>query len=338
MPTPQRIVMIIGVLLSVHLNFISCVRQDSFPLLEGPYLGQTPPGMTPELFAPGLVSRGFHEHSLTMSPDGKEMFFVMADASYSVYRIIHIRNENDAWSVPQLAPFSSDHHDFGPTFAPDGRRLFFASSRSTTDREELNDLSRIWYVEEVGDSWGSPHYVELPVDSIADVGNPSLSAKGTLFYQYRSADESWDIYSSEFDGSKYGLPQSLGARINTRHNESAPFIAPDESYLLFHSNRPGGYGSMDLYVSYRLKDDSWSVPTNLGNKINSSAADWKPMLSPDGRYLFFSSYRSINPEDVISRSYEELMEVYRSPLNGYGTLFWVDATIVGEAKPRALEL
>jgi hypothetical protein len=121
--------MIIGVLLSVHLNFIGCARQDSFPLIEGPYLGQKPPGMTPELFAPGLVSRGFHEHSLTISPDGKEMFFVMADAGYSVYRIGYLRSENDAWAVPQLAPFSSDHHDFGPTFAPDGRRLYFASSR-----------------------------------------------------------------------------------------------------------------------------------------------------------------------------------------------------------------
>jgi tricorn protease-like protein len=92
---------------------------------------------------------------------------------------------------------------------------------------------------------------------------------------------------------------------------------------------------MDLYVSYRLKDDSWSVPTNLGDKINSSAADWRPILSPDGKYLFFSSYRSINSEDVISKSYEELMEVYRSPLNGYGTLFWVDARVVNEETHRS---
>lgn len=91
---------------------------------------------------------------------------------------------------------------------------------------------------------------------------------------------------------------------------------------------------MDIYVSLRLQDDSWSVPVNLGSGINSSAADWKPLVSPDGRYLFFSSYRSIEAEDVIGKPYKNLMETYESPLNGYGTLFWVDATIVGKAEPE----
>ena len=101
--------------------------------------------------------------------------------------------------------------------------------------------------------------------------------------------------------------------INTGYNEHDPYIAPDESYLIFTSNRPGGYESADLYICFKNTDDSWAEPINMGNKINSDKYDYCPILSPDGKYLFFSSYRT-----------------------GNGDIYWVDAKVIEELKPDKL--
>jgi len=324
-----------NLLLFVLVIFNSCAQQNEFPVLRGPYLGQKPPGMTPEVFAPGVISHGFHEHSLTISPDGNDLFYVTTDAGYSLYRIIYLRKTNHVWSAPQIAPFSSDYYDLCPSFSPDGKRLYFVSTRPVSGQTKGKDVGRIWYVEKTGDSLGMANYLELPIHSDADIANPSISANGTLYYQYSYGEKGWDLYRSRFTDGKYGEPENLGDKINTLHNESAPFIAPNESYLLFHSNRPGGYGGMDIYVSYEQPDGSWGQPINLSKKINSSASDWRPILSPDGNYLFFSSYKTLESDNYIGKSYKELIELYRNPQNGTGTLFWIDAKIITNLKESA---
>jgi hypothetical protein len=310
--------------------FSQCTRQNEFPELEGPYLGQQPPGKTPEIFAPGIISHGFHEHSLTISPDGLELFYVTTDARYSLYRIIYLSKSKQIWSAPQLAPFSSDYHDLCPLFSPDGNKLLFVSTRPIPAQAKDEDLGRIWVVEKSGDAFGPARHLELPIPPDADIANPSLSANGALYYQYSHNDNGWDLYHSRYTDGQYGEPENLGDLINTPHNESAPFISPDESFLLFHSNRPGGYGSMDIYVSFRHPDGSWGQPVNLGANVNSSASDWRPVLSPDGKYLFFSSYRAFGPEDYRGKSYTELVDLYQHPQNGTGTLFWVDTGILAD--------
>lgn len=324
-----------NLLLFVLVIFNSCAQQNEFPVLKGPYFGQIPPGMTPEVFAPGVISHGFHEHSLTISPDGNDLFYVTTDAGYSLYRIIYLRKTNHVWSAPQIAPFSSDHYDLCPLFSPDGKRLYFVSTRPVPGQTKGKDVGRIWYVEKTGDSLGMANYLELPIHPDADIANPSISANGTLYYQYSYGEKGWDLYRSRFTNGKYKEPENLGDKINTLHNESAPFIAPNESYLLFHSNRPGGYGGMDIYVSYKQPDGSWGQPINLSKKINSSASDWRPILSPDGKYLFFSSYKTLESDNYIGKSYKELIELYRNPQNGTGTLLWVDAKIITNLKESA---
>jgi Tol biopolymer transport system component len=266
----------------VFLNH--CANNNEFFNIEGPYLGQKSPGMSPEVFAPGIISNGFHEHSLTISPDGNDLFYVTTDASYSLYRIIYLRKTNHGWSKPQIAPFSSEYSDLCPLFSPDGKRLYFVSTRPVPGQKKRKKAGRIWYVEKTGDSFGMANYLELPIYPDSDIANPSLSANGTLYYQYSYEEKGWDLYHSQLAEGKYREPENLGDKINTPYNESSPFIAPDESFLLFHSNRPGGYGGMDIYVSFKQSDGSWVQPINLGNEINSSASDWRPILSPDGKY------------------------------------------------------
>ena len=87
---------------------------------------------------------------------------------------------------------------------------------------------------------------------------------------------------------------------------------------------------MDLYISVRANDGSWGMPVNLGPGVNSSASDFGPSVTPDGRFLFFSSYRGLAPDLMAGKSYSDLLELYRRPENGYATLYWIDAAVLSE--------
>jgi hypothetical protein len=89
---------------------------------------------------------------------------------------------------------------------------------------------------------------------------------------------------------------------------------------------------MDIYVSFKQEDDSWGTPKNLGENINSAASDWKPVISPDGKYLFFSSYRLIDPEILNGSDYKNLAEASKNPRYYTGTLYWVSSDVVFNLK------
>ena len=88
--------------------------------------------------------------------------------------------------------------------------------------------------------------------------------------------------------------ERLGATINTENDEIDPLIAPDESYLIFCSKSRGGYGKVDLFISFRTKEDTWTKPLNMGSEFNSPENDWMPHFSPDGKYIFFNSNKTGN--------------------------------------------
>lgn len=124
-----------------------------------------------------------------------------------------------------------------------------------------------------------------------------------------------DIYLSTLKEGIFTDPQNLGHLVNSENNEYNPFIAPDESYILFNSNeRPDSYGSHDIYISFRKKDRTWTEVKNVGDVVNSKASESKPYVSPDGKYFFFSS-----------------------PRNGNWEIFWVDAKIIEDLKPKELK-
>lgn len=299
------------------------------PAVSGPYLGQVAPGSTPEVFAPGILSHGFHEHGLALSPDGRELFFATADAGYGHYTIIRLARSDARWSPPEVAPFSGDYSDLMVRFSPDGRRLYFASHRPLVEGHDPRRDADIWSAERTAEGWSEPTHLGSPVNTTGNEAQPSISADGTLYYQ-ADYDESTanDLYVSHQQNGRFGTPEKLPAGLNTEHNESAPFIAPDESYLIFQSNRPGGVGSLDLYVAFRKPDGSWDEPVNLGPGVNSPAAEAAATVSSDGRYLFFMSYRRPAAGTYQGKSYTELLRLYRRPENGYATLYWVDAGIL----------
>ena len=158
----KQITIFIVITISLTLIFNTCTHQSDFPVLKGPYLGQKPPGMTPELFAPGIISNGFHELGLTISPKGDEMFYIMSDKNYSHYVIVNTCLENGKWTKPELAPFTSDYTNYALSYSPTGFRLYFSSKRPLPGTTKLKEDFDIWFVENINDRWSeAQHLTEL---------------------------------------------------------------------------------------------------------------------------------------------------------------------------------
>jgi Tol biopolymer transport system component len=262
------------------------------------YLGQPPPGDSPEVFAPGIISlRNRLETYPTFSPDGKEMFFSVVNAAWTEGRILYTRLENGVWTKPEAAFFSDDRHVNWESFiSPDGKRMFFASSLPPSSGMD------IWMVERTADaSWTAPLRLPEPVNSAAADGSPCITNNGTLYFKSLrggGTGDSWLYRAIRKDGV-YAQIESLGNIIDTTSGETEPYMAPDESYLIFTSEtRKGGNGGWDLWICFRNKDGSWTRAINMGPEINTADDEYGPRVTHDGKYLFFTRENRGNTMDI----------------------------------------
>ena len=260
---------------------------------QGPYFGQTPPDTTPKIFAPGVISStGAIVIALTFSPDGRELCYSLYGGPMA--RLMLSRLEKDGWTEPREASFSKGFHAQEPHIGPDGQRLYFGWEKPQPVTNSSN--CAIWVVEKTaGGDWGEARYHGPGMSvSVARNGNLYMTDIGRL------AGGGIIVFPST--GGRYGSPRQL---IEGDHS----CIAPDEGYILFDSERRGGQGGADLWVSFRRPDGSWSGGLNLGNGVNTPADNWIPSISPDGKYIFYTT-----GEDV----------------------YWVSAKILDPLKAKAL--
>jgi hypothetical protein len=121
----------------------------------------------------------------------------------------------------------------------------------------------------------------------------SFTNNGKMYFSSNKQDNerknNYDIYSSDLKDGEFQPAIKAGPQINTTSYEADVFVAPDESYVVFAANRPGGLGSGDLYISFRKPDGTWTSSKSLGNTINTETDDFCPYVSPDGNYLFYAS-------------------------------------------------
>jgi hypothetical protein len=222
-----------------------------------------------------------------------------------------------------------------PIFEVDGTGAYFLSRRPLDGEAETDDYN-VWFAEKGPDGWGPLTDVGPPLNTPENEYPYSISASGTLFLQIKRDDSlgEYDIYYSRRIDGGHEPAQNLGAPVNTEFSEGAPFVAPDESFLVYSAyGGPDGHGSIDLYVTFRSQDGSWTPGINLGPEVNSSEADKFPSLSPDGKYLFFVSHRGADRSYVYSdMTYDELMQRNRGPMNGEGDVYWVSAEVIHRLK------
>ncbi len=278
----KRISTLIVLLFSILLINNKCYSQDNFPVLEGPYLGQKPPGSIPEVFAPGIVSTKDWEIEGVFAPSMKEFYFARYRGTYDDAKTYVIQYKNGAWHESVVERRS------GEVFiSTDGNTMHLGNK----------------YRERTASGWSEkkslgPLFEEFPIMRL------TASAAGTFVF-----DEQEEIgtirYSRLIDG-KREEPKVFSKEINTGKWTAHPFIAPDENYLIWDSEREGGYGASDLYISFRQESGSWGPAINMGEDINTERDDAYGSVTPDGKYFFF----------------------HRHLGEGKANIFWVDAQVI----------
>ena len=236
------------------------------------------------LFGEGAFA-GIKMCGMTFEPDGKTLFLGNNKGPGIGLEIVRSRLENGSWTIPVSAEFSRSYKglrwDFGPCIAPDGQSFFFASGRPVSGNSIKDD--DIWVMEKIGNSWGEPRNLGLPVNTSNYEYMPTVARDGTLYYSLGG-----DLYCSRKVNGQYEPPAKLPYPLNfPGKDENSPFVTPQGDLLIFSSDRPGGFGDYDLYFS-RKNGEYWSAPENLGPKVNSSLRERYPTLSPDGKSLFFN--------------------------------------------------
>ncbi|MGD9347069.1 MAG: hypothetical protein PVH84_14465 [Candidatus Aminicenantes bacterium] len=317
--------------IAISTVLFTCAKQEELPVIEGSYFGQEPPGMIAEIFAPDIVSTEHGEFCSVFSPEGDEFYWSISGAPYPV--IAMMRQNNDRWLQPEIASFSGRYPDLDMSFTPDGKRLFFCSRRPLDGNGPPTDNTDFWFVERTGTGWSEARHLEGPVNSDAQEYYPIFAQNGSLYFcsMRPGGFGGGDIYRSRFEDDVYLEPENLGPPINTENFEGDLLIAADESYIIVTCyGRSDSLGSGDLYISFSLEEGAWSPLKNMGDAINSAANEHCPILSPDGKYLLFSSGRSRHPnysDEAITLNAKIAM------MNSWGNgrnedIYWIDARII----------
>jgi hypothetical protein len=265
-----------------------------FPALKGPYFGQKPPGDEPLLFAPGIISlEGVMVHDTPVfSPNGKQIYWGEFSTNPNHTSIKYSQLVDDIWTAPKLVPFSSldSYGDGCPFMIPGGEMLYFSSFRALEEGGR-SGRERIWYVRRQGDRWGKPQPAGHNVNATELHWQTSVSADRTLFF---GTDQG--IMRSRFANGEHQKPEAITVSMNPRYVGGTPFIAPDESYLIFSSDAlPHSIGKRDLYIGYRSEDGTWTDPVHLGDTINTQEHDLCPIVTYDGAFLLYLSWRHERP-------------------------------------------
>jgi len=316
------------------------IESKQFPVLRGDYIGQNPPGNTPELFAPGIISTGMGEYSSIFSPDGNEFYFDVPNPSHSKFYILGMKRINGLWSPPELVSFSGKYYDSFPFVSPDNKKMFFTSRRPVYSGDLSFDWN-IWVSLRTEKGWSEPYPLPPPINTDTREYAPSLDSNGTLYFtsNRKGGKGRTDIYRCFYEDGAFTLPENLGENVNTENGEFNSCIAPDGSYLIFISNRQqGSFGNNDFYVSFRKSDGNFAPAVNLGESVNTPGWENRPAISYDGKYLFYSTYRY--PPDMKNqeiKSYDDLEIQLEKPQNGEGDIYWVSTGIIHNLKTEIKE-
>ncbi len=255
--------------------------------LEGDYLGEELPDLTPKMFAPNVVSVENNVHTAMFHPNMKEFYFTKSLVKEQAEAIMVMTKNNGKWTKPKRWVILEDQFEFDTFITSDGTKLFFCSQKKVRESDE-NKNADMWVIKREGNSWGKANHLGNDLNTEGNEWFPTASNNGMLVFSISKGRKS-AIYYSNWVNGKYEKPIPFDDNINSGGYDYDPLIAPDESYLIFASGREGGYGSNDLYISFRNNDGSWTQAKNMGEKINSKTTDYAPSLSPDGKYFFFTS-------------------------------------------------
>ncbi|HWZ98105.1 MAG TPA: hypothetical protein VN025_10110 [Candidatus Dormibacteraeota bacterium] len=297
----------------------------------------------PALFAEGTISTPNDEEGGVFSPDGNEFYFTVLNPTTTAARISllcvsHWRN--GVWSKPEVVAFSGKYFDLPARVSPDGKTLYFSSSRPIPGQKER--VLGIWKVERTADGWSEPVALPAPINSGDGHWNwgASVTGDGTMYFTSdRDQPGRPQIYRAKFADGSYQTPEKLGPEINSEFNDSDPFVSADESLLFFTSVGEEGppfrhradalytggfpYARGEIYASVRV-GGKWTQAKHLEHGVNTVADEGYPSLTPDGKFLIFTSGRSAFTVPVAKRlDMQELERNLHSTNNALGNIYTI---------------
>jgi hypothetical protein len=331
MKTRNPILLVVVLLLSS--NSYSQQNSIQFPKLTGPYLGQKPPGMTPEVFAPGIVSTGLYTRDMTISKDGHEIYFCVTDGGLSTIFVTKVMDNR--WTEPVIAPFSGKGFlDFEPHISPDGDHFFFLSNRPPPGREPKSGwyYQHIWLMTRTENGWSEPQLVAAPVNTEDNEFFPSVTIANVLYFTRSKKNGIARIYKAKFENGRYAEPEMLPLKILETGLLFNAFVSPQEDFLITCALKIDSTNvDQDYYISFKKHNGEWSDLVKFGPEINAPGDNANSAyVSPDGKYLFFSSSRR-DPAKTEFKSGTTLRTIINSKSEpGYGSsaIYWVDAKII----------
>jgi outer membrane protein OmpA-like peptidoglycan-associated protein/tetratricopeptide (TPR) repeat protein len=219
---------------------------------------------------------------------------------------------------------NSPYADYAPVISADETVLIFTSRRPGTtggQKDETNQYFEDIYMsaKDSNSKWMPPVNMGNTINTGGHDASIGLSADGQELFVYKN-DGNGDIYYSILNGNKWSVPKKMPASINNPKSwEPSASITPDERIFFFSSDREGGFGGRDIYVSKKLPNDQWALPMNLGPKINTPYDDDAPFIHPDGKTLYFSSkgHNSIGGFDIFTVQYISKDSIYALTNVGY---------------------
>jgi hypothetical protein len=253
------------------------------PFAVGPYFGQSPPGPIAQVFAPGLIC-DTRPHKLevwgTFSADGNTFCF---DRLGSGGYVLITENTEQDWTRPKIIK-SIPSGTTSCCVSPDANSIYF-----TIAEKHPYKHYGVFRCDRTTHGWSKPQFLGPPLSSSVREGSCSIAANNNIYIC--SSRKGWDgksgIWVVPFVGNTW--PRAIHLSIDHPLGHD-PGIAPDESFMVFYSIRPGAIPGTetDLYLSLHLPDGTWSKPQNLGPRINTAYFEYGSRISPDKKYLFFT--------------------------------------------------
>jgi len=283
----ERSLSVLIIILIFSISAISQINESFYRSFDNQL-----PGTEPKVFAGDFFSRdSSYIGYCSFSVEEKCLYYAITNKQWNCSKILKLTLNGEIDTVK----FNINKNWEGePYITPDGKRMYFTAIKPPNNAPWHSD---IFYVDKTGNGWGSPK--EFTLNSSLSEWHISMAKNGNVYFgSERNADRlKADIYYAKLENGVYKTAIKLLNNINTDYNDCDPLIAPDESYLIFHSDRPGGFGEHDLYITFNKGNNHWTEPKNMGKHINSEGWEMAPSLSPDGRYLFFTRRKSWNTSE-----------------------------------------
>jgi len=237
-------------------------------------------------FAPGIISTNAFEINAVFNKAGDKVLFARCSNDFKKCTMMSSEYQSGKWQEPIAFPFSGDYLEADPYYDENEEFIYFVSKRPITEGSEAAKSVNLWRTKYTKNGWQAPEYLpELSSD--ADDLYPSITNNGDLYFpSFRNQQRK--LYVAKKTSNGFKPPVALPAEMFGKDGQIGDSVVlPDGNTIIFSMRRADSVGRGDLYIS-QLIDNQWTIARSLGEKVNTPNHEFTPIVTPDGKYLFFT--------------------------------------------------